>query len=181
VNLPGSEVKVHYRIAPEHWQVLSLVFAAFVTLAFAMLDSLWWRLSGAWSMGVKVMVFVVLAYLTLWWWPASRRRRALSRFCRRTLDERRAVGPGKVSSALSRVDLVKELQHRVRASSDLPLSVRIELREVLERLKSEDEDDTRAIAAWQFVRDAAPRIWDQSKPVRDALIGETVKRALGQD
>jgi hypothetical protein len=72
------------------------------------------------------------------------------------------------------------IRYRVRAASHLPLSTRIELREVLESLKSTD-DDTRAIAACQFLRDAAPRIWDESKPVLDALIGQTVRRALEQD
>ena len=88
---------------------------------------------------------------------------------------------GTKASGGSRVDLIKVLQYRVRASSDLPLSIRIELREVLEKLKSKDDDDTRAIAACRFLRDAAPRIWDESKPVLDALIGETVRQTLEEE
>jgi hypothetical protein len=78
-----------------------------------------------------------------------------------------------------RVDLIKTLQYRVRASSDLPLSVRIELRAILERLKNKaDDDDPRVIAACRLLRDAAPRIWAESKPVLDALIGQRARLAL---
>jgi len=80
---------------------------------------------------------------------------------------------------LSRVDLVKLLQYRVRASSTLPLSARIELRAVLERLKSKQQNDRRTIAALQLLRWTAPEIWEASKPVLDALAGDAVKKALG--
>jgi hypothetical protein len=79
----------------------------------------------------------------------------------------------------SRVGLIKTLQYRVRASSDLPLSARIELRAILERVKSKaDDDDARVIAACRCVRDAAPRIWAESKPVLDALIGQRARLTL---
>jgi 4-amino-4-deoxy-L-arabinose transferase-like glycosyltransferase len=162
-------VTLKLTFSAEHWRFVACVLAALVALAFAIVDVLSSRMSAGWSVSVKVLVFVVLAYLTLWCWPASRRRRG----------ERRVVEPVKISSAGPRVDLVKVLQYQVRASSNLPLSTRIELREVLESLKSKDEDDTGTIAAWQLFRDAAPRIWDEAKPVRDALMGEAVKKALG--
>ena len=79
---------------------------------------------------------------------------------------------------LSRVGLVKVLQSRVRASSDLPLSARIELRAVLDRLKSKDHNDTSAIAALRLLRDTAPAIWQESKAILDALSGDAVKKAL---
>jgi hypothetical protein len=86
---------------------------------------------------------------------------------------------GQPSSGDSRVGLIKTLQYRVRASSDLPLSVRIELRAILERLKSKaDDDDARVIAACRSLRDAAPRIWAESRPVLDALIGQRARLTL---
>jgi hypothetical protein len=80
---------------------------------------------------------------------------------------------------LSRVVLVKAIQYRVRASSSLPLSARIELRAVLERLKSKKQDDPRTIAALRLLRERAPEIWEASKPVLAALAGDAVKMALG--
>jgi hypothetical protein len=75
--------------------------------------------------------------------------------------------------------LIKWLQYEVRASSSLPLSARIEVREALERLKWPGDDETSTIAAWQCVREGAPRIWNASQPIRDALIGAAVQKALG--
>ena len=40
LNLLGSEVKLHHTVAPEHWRFFAFVFAALVTLAFGVLDSL---------------------------------------------------------------------------------------------------------------------------------------------
>jgi hypothetical protein len=83
--------------------------------------------------------------------------------------------------AVQRDDLVKVLQCRVRASSTLPLSIRVELRKVLENLKSEDNDATSTVAAWQFFRAAAPDIWNEAAPIRDVLMSKAVKKALDLD
>jgi hypothetical protein len=80
---------------------------------------------------------------------------------------------------LARSDLIQWLQHRVQASSDVPASTRQELHAMLDRLRDMDAADTRTIPGWQRLRDAAPKVWEASKPVRDALIGEAVKKALG--
>jgi len=80
---------------------------------------------------------------------------------------------------LSRVVLVKAIQYWVRASSSLPLSARIELRAVLERLKSKKQDDPRTIAALRLLRERAPEIWEASKPILLDLAGDAVKKALG--
>jgi hypothetical protein len=88
-------------------------------------------------------------------------------------------GVGQQPPGDSRVGLIKTLQYRVRASSDLPLSVRIELRAILERFKSTaDDDDTKVIAACRSLRDAAPRIWAESRSVLDALIGQRARLTL---
>ena len=42
-----------------------------------------------------------------------------------------------------------------------------------------DPNDTKSVSAWKRVRELAPKVWETTKPVRDALIGEIVKRALG--
>lgn len=80
---------------------------------------------------------------------------------------------------LSRADLVQWVQHQVQASSELPASTRVELQGVLERLRDMDPNDTKSVSAWKRVRELAPKVWETTKPVRDALIGEIVKRALG--
>ena len=75
--------------------------------------------------------------------------------------------------------LVKMLQYQVRSSSRLPVAMRVEIRAALESLKRNASDDPPALAAWQFLRDAAPEIWREGKQIRDALMGERVKKALG--
>jgi hypothetical protein len=130
---------------------------------------------------VTLGVVVLVALATLWWSRVSRRRRAVRGLRATTRAEGRDVESSKGLSGGPRVDLIKELQRRVRASSDLPLSVRIELRAVLEELKSRDDDETEAIAAWRSLRDASPRIWNESRPMRDAVIGERTRRTLEPD
>jgi hypothetical protein len=66
----GPTVKI--QVSAEHWQFFAFVFAAFVTLAFTVLDSLSSHLSAAWVVGVKVMAFVFLAWVTLWFWPIKK-------------------------------------------------------------------------------------------------------------
>jgi hypothetical protein len=75
--------------------------------------------------------------------------------------------------------LVKMLQYQVRSSSRLPVAMRVELRAALESLKRNDSDDPPALAAWQFLREAAPEIWHEGRQIRDVLMGERVKKALG--
>jgi hypothetical protein len=75
--------------------------------------------------------------------------------------------------------LVKMLQYQVRSSSRLPVAMRVELRAALESLKRNDSDDSPALAAWQFIREAAPEIWHEGRQIRDVLMGERVKTALG--
>jgi len=41
----------------------------------------------------------------------------------------------------------------------------LELREALDRIKDMDPNDTRTIAAWQKLRDVAPKLWDIAKPI----------------
>jgi hypothetical protein len=79
----------------------------------------------------------------------------------------------------SRSDLVQWLQHQVRASFDVPASTRLELRATLDRLRDMDAGDTKTTAGWKQLRDAAPKVWNASKPVRDMLMTEGGKKVLG--
>jgi hypothetical protein len=42
-----------------------------------------------------------------------------------------------------------------------------------------DADNAKTVAAWKKLREQAPDVWAATKPVRDVLIGETVRRLLG--
>jgi len=64
------------------------------------------------------------------------------------------------------------------ASVEVSASERLELLEVLTRLEAMDANDTRTVTSWKKVRDTVPKVWKREKPVRDALIGEAVKKAL---
>jgi hypothetical protein len=76
-------------ITPEHWQFFAFVSAALLTLAYAIQDALgcWW---GSWctpwlTISGKVIMFVVLAWLTLWcWWCKYRLIRLLETITTKT-------------------------------------------------------------------------------------------------
>jgi hypothetical protein len=80
---------------------------------------------------------------------------------------------------LSRDTLMDWLTHQVQADESVSDVNRVELRAILERLKAMDPEDTKAVSAWQRFQVLAPKVWDATKPVRDALIGEAVRYALG--
>lgn len=44
-----------------------------------------------------------------------------------------------------------------------------------------EADDTKALAAWQMLRDRAPSVWQLAKPVVSTLIGAGLKKYLGLD
>jgi hypothetical protein len=71
------------------------------------------------------------------------------------------------------------LTHQVQAAESVSDANRIELRAVLARLKAMDPEDTKAVSAWKRFQELAPKVWDATKPVRDVLIGEAVKKAMG--
>jgi hypothetical protein len=49
---------------------------------------------------------------------------------------------------------------------------------VLDRLKDMDPSDDKAVPVWKRLHDLAPKIYNATKPVRDALMAEGVKKAL---
>jgi hypothetical protein len=75
--------------------------------------------------------------------------------------------------------LIEWVRDQVRASGDVPHSTALELEEILKRVEQMSADDTRTGEAWKKLRDAAPKVWEATKPVIDTVIGEAVKRALG--
>jgi hypothetical protein len=83
---------------------------------------------------------------------------------------------------LSRPRLLAWVRDQLQASAasgDVPRPATLELIEVLKRLDAMGADDTKTVAAWKRLREVAPKVWGATKPVRDVLIGETVKRLLG--
>jgi hypothetical protein len=79
---------------------------------------------------------------------------------------------------LERADLVAWLRNQVKASRDLSTAARAELVAVLDRLTDMDPSDDKAIPVWRRLHELAPKVYAATKPVRDALMSETVKRAL---
>jgi len=79
---------------------------------------------------------------------------------------------------LTRTQLIEWLKTNIKALPDIPALERLELLEVLSKLEGMDANDTRTATSWKRVRDAAPKLWEKAKPVRDALIGEAVKKAI---
>jgi hypothetical protein len=88
-------------------------------------------------------------------------------------------GCGMPGPWLTRPQLMEWIRSNLQASVDVPASTRLELLEVLSKLEAMDANDTKGIAGWQRIREAAPKVWERTKPVRDALISEAVKKAMG--
>lgn len=80
---------------------------------------------------------------------------------------------------LSRRQLMEWVRNQLRASGEVSRAEALELEQLLGRLVQMDANDTKTVEAWKRIRDAAPQVWEATKPVRDALIGEAVKKALG--
>jgi hypothetical protein len=108
------------------------------------------------------------------------RLRCFGTFRSRTGESERLLrqlrGTGAVADAAATV--MEWLRNNVKASVEVPVSERLELLEVLSKLEAMDANDTRTVRSWQRVRGAVPKVWKRAKPVRDALIGEAVKKAL---
>ncbi len=68
--------------------------------------------------------------------------------------------------------------HGPYCSTDLPSAARTELVAILDRLKDVDPSDGKVIPVWKRLHELAPEVYKATKPVRDALMSEGVKRAL---
>jgi hypothetical protein len=79
---------------------------------------------------------------------------------------------------LERPQLMEWVRSNVKASTEIPASEHLELLKVLSKLEAMDANDTKTVRGWEEVRKLAPKVWEKTKPVRDALIGEAVKKAL---
>jgi hypothetical protein len=42
-----------------------------------------------------------------------------------------------------------------------------------------EPNDTKAIAGWEQIKKAAPKVWEAAKPVIQNLVGDAVKKGLG--
>jgi hypothetical protein len=80
---------------------------------------------------------------------------------------------------LTRPQLIEWLRTNIKASPEIPTSARLELLDILSKLEAAEPDDTRTVAAWQKIRDLAPKVWARAKPVVDLLIADEVKSLLG--
>jgi inorganic pyrophosphatase len=78
-----------------------------------------------------------------------------------------------------RAQLIQWIQHQIQAAQDIPGAMRIELLAVVEHLQSMGPNDTTAIAGWEQIKKAAPKVWETVKPVIQTVAGEAVKKALG--
>lgn len=70
------------------------------------------------------------------------------------------------------------VRHRVQSSTDLSVSVRAELVALRDRLWEMEPSDDTAVPVWRKLHDLAPKVYSATKPARDALMSEGVKRAL---
>ncbi len=86
---------------------------------------------------------------------------------------------GKPGQWLTRAELLAWIRNLLRASRELPDDERLELISAFERLDKLDPNDTHTVAAWRWLKRAAPKVWEASKPVLDPLMSEAVKRVLG--
>jgi hypothetical protein len=83
--------------------------------------------------------------------------------------------PGPWVSRKKRIAWIKGRLHQ----HGLDQATELELRDALDRLTNMEPGDTRTIAAWQKLKEVAPRLWDIAKPVITTVTTEEVKRMLG--
>jgi hypothetical protein len=55
----------------------------------------------------------------------------------------------------------------------------LELREALDRLIDMEPGDTRTVAAWQKLKEVAPKLWEVAKPIITTVVTDDIKRRLG--
>src|SRR5438093_2113568 len=83
--------------------------------------------------------------------------------------------PGPWVSRTKRIAWIKGRLHQ----QGLDEAIELELREALDRLTDLGAADTRTIAAWQKLKEVAPKLWEIAKPVVTTVVAEDVKRRLG--
>src|SRR5262245_37605804 len=69
--------------------------------------------------------------------------------------------PGPWVSREQRLMWIKGRLH----DQGLDEATQLELREAFDRMREMDPGDTRTLAAWQKLKNAAPRLWDIAKPI----------------
>jgi hypothetical protein len=87
---------------------------------------------------------------------------------------------GSPAPWLSREQLIRWLRDRLNAAG-LDPAIRHELQEILDRVAAMEADDSKAVAAWQKLRELAPGVWEIARPVLSTLIGAGLKKYLGLD
>jgi hypothetical protein len=75
--------------------------------------------------------------------------------------------------------LVLWIRNQLRASNEMDHATRLDLEAALAHVVAMDRDDERAVETWKWLQRVAPKVWDATKPVRDVLIGEGMKKLLG--
>ncbi len=80
---------------------------------------------------------------------------------------------------VSRDKLIQWIRHQLQADATMPGATRHELIAAMDRLQGMASDDTKAIPGWQQIREAAPKVWELSKPVLVNILSEELKRRLG--
>jgi hypothetical protein len=79
---------------------------------------------------------------------------------------------------LGRRELMAWVRHQVQADGGLSEGERAELVAVLDRIKDMEPSDGNAVPGWRRLHDLAPKVFAATKPVREALMSEGVRRAL---
>ena len=82
--------------------------------------------------------------------------------------------PGPWVSREKRLGWIKGRLHQ----QGLDEATELELREALDRINDMDPGDTRTIAAWQKLKDVAPKLWEIAKPIVTTVATAEVKRRL---
>ncbi len=65
------------------------------------------------------------------------------------------------------------------AAEGLSAAATLELRALLTRLSTSDPNDDRAVAAWNKLKETAPKLWEASKPILQSVIGDVIKKHVG--
>jgi hypothetical protein len=83
--------------------------------------------------------------------------------------------PAPWASRRNRIAWIKGRLHQ----HGLDEATELELREALDLLIRMEPGDIKAVAAWQKLKQVAPRLWEVAKPIITTVVTDDIKRRLG--
>jgi hypothetical protein len=80
---------------------------------------------------------------------------------------------------VSREERIGWLKDRLDDDQSLDPAERQKLRTMLDKLVEMEPDNRSALVGWDYLRNAAPRVWTMGQPILTSLIASSLRDSLG--